>query len=85
MARLVARCLHRLDAIHHRLRPQHHARPAAERPIVDLPMLPLCPVANVVDVDTNQSRNNRSLQHALAQVAGEYFREQGQDVDAHRL
>jgi hypothetical protein len=85
MPRLIARRLHCLDAIHYRLRPQHHARPAAEWPIVNLPMLTLCPVANVVDVNTNKSGNNRALQHTLAQVAGEYFRKQGQDVDAHRL
>src|SRR5690349_520866 len=84
MSRLITRSLHRLDALNHRLRPQHHAWTAAERSIVNLPMLALRPVANVVDVDANQPRNNRSLEHALAHVAGEDFRKQGQYVDAHR-
>src|SRR5690349_14152671 len=84
MSRLITRSLHRLDALNHRLRPQHHAWTAAERSIVNLPMLALRPVANVVDVDANQPRNNRPLQYTLAQVAGEDFRKQGQHVDAHR-
>src|SRR3954469_1967006 len=85
MPRLIARRPNRLDALYHRLRTQHYARSATEWPIVDLPMLPLRPVAYVVDMNTNKSRNNRSLQHALAQVAGENFRKQGKDVDAHRF
>ena len=56
LARRLGLRLHRLDAVDHRLRHQHHAGAAAERPVVHPLVLVLRPVADVPGVDLRPAR-----------------------------
>ncbi len=63
---------------------QDHSRAAAERPIVDLLVLSLGPVADVPALDLDQPLLDRPAQDALAQETVEERREERQHVDAMR-
>jgi hypothetical protein len=83
MTSLITLRLHGFGAFDDRFRPKHHARPTTERTVVNLFVFSLCPIADVVNLNVHNARVNCSLQQALAQVAGEHFRKQGQNINSH--
>ncbi len=83
VAGLVGELLHGFDAIDHRLDFEQHAGAAAVGAIVDGFVFIFGPVADVVQIDLHQAVLDGQLQQALAQVAGEDFREEGEDVETH--
>src|SRR5690606_34611590 len=61
----------------------HHARPAAERAVVDPAVVALCVVAGIPAVHRHQPALDRAPDHAEAGAAGDEVREQRDHVDAH--
>ena len=76
--------LDRLDGRDHGRGHQDHPGAAAERPVVDLGVLALGPVADVVAVDLDEPLGDRSLQDAFIEESVQQAGEQGQDVEPDR-
>src|SRR5262249_16777496 len=63
---------------------QDHAGSPSEGAVIDLPVLPLGPVADVPNRDLDQPPLQRPLEDALAQETLEKTREQREDIEPER-
>src|SRR5262249_32886663 len=75
--------LHLLQGREYRLWHQHHARPAAEGPVIHALVLAGGPISDVPQMNRHQAALDGQLQNTLAQVTLEQIRKQGEDIEAH--
>src|SRR5579859_4127121 len=75
---------HALHRFEDRLGLQHHAGPAAEGNVVDLPVPVVRELAQVVGVQLEHAVRDRPTDHALVEAGPEHAGEDGHDVELHR-
>lgn len=77
--------LHGFDAVEDGLAHDEHSWAAAERFVVNLSTFAWSIIAEVVQLDADETTIDGFFEMSLPQIAVEHFRKQGEDIELHEV